>query len=85
MHVCVGVCTSNNVRKLHFLTCFLLAAVSFVILRGIVDDSSDGSVMTVVCSFVSDFRSFHKHVKFLKRAFVLNVLVHFILCVPTKC
>ena len=73
------------VVELHFPPCFLLAAGSFVILCGIVDDCSDGSVMTVVSSFVSDFRSFHKHVKFLKRAFVLNVLVHFILCVLTKC
>ena len=49
------------------------------------DDCSDGSVMTVVSSSVSDFRSFHKDVKFVKRAFVDNVLVHFILCVLTKC
>ena len=49
------------------------------------DDCSDGSVMTVVCISVSDFRSFHKDVKFVKRAFVDNVPVHFILCVLTKC
>ena len=59
------------VVELHFPP-FLLAAVSFVILCGIVDDCSDGSVMTVVSSFVSDFRSFHKDVKFVKRAFVDN-------------
>ena len=40
--------------------------------------------MTVVCSSVSDFRSFHKDVKFPKRADVDNVLVHFILSVLMK-
>ena len=63
----------------------VLAAVSSVILCGIVDDCSDGSVMTVVCSSVSDFRTFPKDVKFVKRAFVDNAQVHFILCVLTKC
>ena len=72
------------VVELHFPP-FLLAAVSFVILCGIVDDCSDGSVMTVVSGSVSDFRSFHKDVKFVKRAFVDNAQVHFILCVLTKC
>ena len=64
------------VVELHFPPCFLLAAVSFVILCGIVDDCSDGSVMTVVSGSVSDFRSFHKDVKL---AFVENVLGRFIL------
>ena len=59
--------------------------MSVVILCGIVDDCSDGSVMTVVCSFVSDFCSFHKDVKFVERAFVDNALVHFILCVLSQC
>ena len=49
------------------------------------DECSDGSVMTVVCSSVSDFRGFHKDVKFVKRAIVDNVLLNFILCVLTKC
>ena len=71
--------------ELHFRPCFLLAAVRFEILCGIVDDCSDGSVMTVVSSSVSDFCSFHKGVKFVKRAFIDNVQVHFILCVLTKC
>ena len=62
-----------------------MAPVSFVILCGTVDDCSNQSVMTVVCSSVSDFHSSHKDVKFVKRAFVDNVLVHFILCVLTKC
>ena len=35
--------------------------------------------MTVVCSSVSDFRSLLKDVKFVKRAFVDNVLGLFIL------
>ena len=39
---------------------------------------SDGSVMTVVCSSVTDFHSSPEDVKFVKRAFVGNVLVHFI-------
>ena len=39
---------------------------------------SDGSVMTVVCISVSVFRSFHKDVKFVKRAFDDNFLVHFL-------
>ncbi len=62
--------------ELHFRPCFLLAAGRFVILCGIVDDCSDGSVMIVVRSSVSDFRSFHKDVKL---AFVENVLGRFIL------
>ena len=64
--------------KLHFQPCFLFAAVSFVILYGIVDDCSDGSVMTVVCSSVSDFRTFPKDVKFVKKVFVDNIQVHFV-------
>ena len=51
------------VVELHFQPCFLLAAVNFVILCSIVDDCSGGSVMTVVCSSVNDFCSFHKDVK----------------------
>ena len=65
--------------ELHFRSCFLLAAVSFVILCSTVDDCSDGSVMTVACSSVSDFRSCLKDVKYVKRAFVDNVLGPFIL------
>ena len=52
--------------ELHFRPGFPVAAVSFVILCGIVDDCSDGSVMTDVCSSVTDFRSFHEDVKFVK-------------------
>ena len=63
----------------------VLATVSFVILCDIVDDCSDRSVMTVVCSSISDFRSSHKDDKFVERAFVDNAPVHFILCVLTKC
>ena len=73
------------VVELHFQPCFLLATVSFVIVCGTVDDCFNRSVMTVVCSSVSDLRSSHKDVKFVKRAFVDNVPVHFILCVLTKC
>ena len=65
--------------ELHFRPCLLLpvlAAVSFVILCGIVDDCSDGSVMIVACSSVTDFCSSHKDVKL---AFVENVLGRFIL------
>ena len=66
--------------ELHLSTLFsVLAAVSFVTLCGIVDDCSDGSVMTVVYSSVGDFLSFYKDVKFVKRAFVDNVLVHVVL------
>ena len=71
--------------ELHFLPCLLSATVSLVILCGIRDDCSDGSVVIVVFSSISDFRGFHKDVKFSERAFVKNVLVHFILCVLTKC
>ena len=56
-----------------------LAAVSFVILSSIIDDCSDRSAMTVLCSSVSDFCSFHKDVESVKRALAANVLVHFIL------
>ena len=52
---------------------------------GCVDDCSGGSVMTVVCSSISEFRTFHKDVKFVQRALVDNVLVHFILCALTIC
>ena len=45
---------------------------------------SDGSGMTVLCGPVSKFRIFHKDVKFVKRAFVDNVLGHFILYVLMK-
>ena len=38
------------VVELHFWPCFLLSAVSVVILCGIVDDCSDGSVAIVLCS-----------------------------------
>ena len=48
------------------------------------DDCSAESVMTFVCSSVNDFRTFHKDVKFVKRAFVDNVLGHFILYVLMK-
>ena len=59
--------------------------VSVIILCGIVDDCSEGSVMTVVHSSVSGFHSFHKDVKSVKRAFVDIVQVHIILYVLTKC
>ena len=67
-----------------FFWCFL-AVVSLMIICGTGDNCSDGSVMTVVCSSVSDFHGFPKDVKIVKRAFVDNVLVHFSLCVLTKC
>ena len=66
-------------EEVHFQPCFLFAAVSFVILCGFVDDYSDRSVMTVVCSSVSDFRSFAKDVEYVKMVCVDNIQVPFIL------
>ena len=77
--------TFSSVVELCFQPCFLLATGSFVILCSFMDDCSGGSVMTVVCSSISEFRTFHKDVKFVQRALVDNVLVHFILCALTIC
>ena len=73
--------------ELHFRPCFLLpvlAAVSFVILCGIVDNCPDGSVAIVLCSFVSELRISDGNVICVGKAFVDNVLVHFIFCVLIK-
>ena len=69
----------TSVLELYFLPCFVFAVVSFVILCGIEDDCSDGSVTTVVRSSVTDFRSFPKDVEYVKNVFVGNIQVHFIL------
>ena len=54
--------------ELHFSTLFsFFATVKFVTLCGIMDDCSVGSVVTVVCSSVSDFGNFQKHVNLWKR------------------
>ena len=58
--------------------------MSVVILCGIVDDCSDGSVVLVLCSAVSELRISDENVVCMGRAFVDNVLGHFILSVLTK-
>ena len=65
--------------ELHFLPCFLVSAVSGVILCGIVDDCSDGSVLIVLCSSVSEVHISDKNVVCVGRAFVDDVLGRFIL------
>ena len=69
--------------ELHFRPCFLLAAVSFIILCGIEDDCSDGSVVIVLCSSVSELRISDDNVC-VGRAFVDDVLGRFILSVLMK-
>ena len=58
--------------------------MSVVILCGITDDCSDGSVVIVLCSSVSELRISDENVVCLKRAFVDNVPAHFILYVLMK-
>ena len=53
--------------------------MSIVILCGIVDDCSDGSVLIVLCSPVSELRISDANVVCVGRAFVDDVLGHFIL------
>ena len=65
--------------ELHVSPCFRLSAVSGVILCGIVDDCSDGSVLIVLCSSVSELRIFDENVVCVGRAFVDDVLGRFIL------
>ena len=67
------------VVELHFRPCFLLAAGRFVILCGIVDDCSDGSVLIILCSSVSELRISDDNVVCVGRAFVHNVLGRFML------
>ena len=55
--------------------------MSVLILCGIVDDCSDGSVLIVLCSSVSELRISDDNVVCVGRAFVDNVLGHFILSV----
>ena len=73
--------------ELYFRPSFLLpvlAEISFVILCGIVDDCSDGSVLIVLCSSVSELRISDENVVCVKRAFVDDVLGRFILQVLIK-
>ena len=58
--------------------------MSVLILCGIVDDFSDGSVLIVLCSSVSELRISDDNVVCVGRAFVDNVLGHFILSVLMK-
>ena len=58
--------------------------MSGVILCGIVDDCSDGSVVIVLCSSVSELRISDENVVCVGRAFVDDVLDHFILSVLMK-
>ena len=55
-----------------------------LILCGIVDDCSDGSVVIVLCSPVSELRISDENVVCVGRAFVDDVLDHFILSVLMK-
>ena len=52
--------------------------MSGVILCGIVDDCSDGSLLVVLCSSVSEFRISDENVDCVGRAFVDDVLCGFI-------
>ena len=61
-----------------------MATVSIVILCGTVDDCSNRSVMTVVCSSVSELRISDDNVVCVGRAFVDDVLGHFILSILMK-
>ena len=76
MCVCVG---GGCGGRIAFLTLFSLSAVSVVILCGIVDDCSDGSVLVVLCSSVSEPRISDDNVVCVGRAFVDDVLGRFIL------
>ena len=58
--------------------------MSGVIVCGIVDDCSDGSVLTVLCSPVSELRISDDNVVCVGRAFVDDVLGRFILQVLIK-
>ena len=58
--------------------------MSVVILCGIVDGCSDESVVIVLCSSVSELRISDENVVCVGRAFVDNVLGHFILSVLMK-
>ena len=58
--------------------------MSVVILCGIVDDCSDGSVLVVLCSSVSELRISDENVVCVNRVFVDNVPAHFILYVLMK-
>ena len=53
--------------------------LNVVILCGIVDDCSDGSVVIVLCSSVSELRISDENVVCVGRAFVDDVLGRFIL------
>ena len=69
----------KTVVELHFSPCFLSFAVSVVILCGIVDDCSDGIVVIVSCSSVTELRISDENVVCVERAFIDNVLGGFIL------
>ena len=58
--------------------------MSGVIVCGIVDDCSDGSVLIVLCSSVSELRISDDNVVCVGRAFVDDVLGRFILQVLIK-
>ena len=58
--------------------------MSGVILCGIVDDCSDGSVVIVLCSSVSELRISDENVVCVGKVFVDNVLGRFILSVLMK-
>ena len=58
--------------------------MSVVILCSIVDDCSDRSVLIVLCSSVSELRISDENVVCVGRAFVDDVLGHFILSVLMK-
>ena len=58
--------------------------MSGVILCGIVDDCSDGSVLIVLCSSVSELRISDENVVCVGRAFVDDVLGYFTLQVLIK-
>ena len=45
---------------------------------------SDGSGMTVLCSYISTFQIFYKDVKFVKRGIVDSVLGYVIMHILTK-
>ena len=61
-----------------------MAAASFVILCGIVDDCTDGSVLIVLCSSVSEFRISDENVVCVGRAFDDDVLGYFMLYIVIK-
>ena len=61
-----------------------MSAVSVLILCGIVDDCFDGSVVIGLCSSFSELRISDDNVVCVGRAFVDDVLGHFILSVLMK-